>query len=83
MANYKYREEVIKAKDDVLALYRKLQNQIDNMTDLGGEAEILYNDFLFCVSQAKNEGLEPEDAAELGEILQEVNSFRQSLGLWN
>ncbi|CFW93390.1 protein of unknown function [endosymbiont DhMRE of Dentiscutata heterogama] len=82
MASYNYREEVIKAKDDVLLLYRKIQNQIDNTTELGGEAEILYNDFLFCVDQAKNEELEPEDAAELKEILQEVNNFRQSLGLW-
>lgn len=51
--------------------------------DLSGESEVVYNDFLFYVAQAKESGLEPEDATELNEILAEVSGFRQSLGLWN
>ncbi|RHZ37199.1 hypothetical protein [endosymbiont GvMRE of Glomus versiforme] len=82
MGNYSNRDTIINLKGEILSLYRKIQNQMDNIGDWGSEAEMLRNDLILNIDQSMNEGLEPEDATELKEILQEVNDFRQSLGLW-
>lgn len=68
---------ILETKGEILVHHRKIINQRDNLRDLEEECQILHNDLFFYIEQAKNEGLEPEEAQDLKEILAEVSSFHR------
>ena len=74
-----YRNEIINCRDEIYSLHRKAQTKAGESNDFLDEAEILYLDLVRLISQAKEEGLEPEEAGELETILSEVKASRETI----
>ena len=75
-----YLEQIRTHRDEFYALQRKARAKADESSDFLDEAEVLYLDLVYLISEAeKEEGLEPSEAQELKTILEEVKASRYTV----